>query len=278
MSDEKRPTIPELEEFILSDIRENLNLQIGVGQQGMAVRVRSRYTGSPKPTATEVTEAVWSLIARGLAYIDFSNADESPMNTNDSRKWWVYPTARAKQYARDELPSPDVPDKYLKCLFDGIPQGSNLVELYIREALQTYANQNYIASAVMLGVASEAAFLEMAEVFCDYLPNTEGEKLRRFLESPKSKYSAMLDEFRKRFDVRKGDFPPELADNIDLQLNSVLDLIRRYRNDSGHPSGFQINRAECHQSLVCFVQAAKRLYQLKDFFDEQMRKGASNAE
>ena len=267
MSEESRPTIAEIEEFLLLNAGRQLVGQMGVGRHGIVGEVIDKYPGESRPNPQEVAEAIWGLVGRGLLYLDFSN-DSDPLRANP-KNWSIYPTKMGWQYDPDGLPNPDIPDRYLQRFAGSIPDASDLVRQYVNEALQAYTNRLYMAAAVMLGVAAEAAFLEMAEAFCACLPEKEAGKLRGFVESPKSKYSALLDEFRKRFEVRKGDFTPAIGEKIDLQLNTILELIRTYRNDSGHPTGVRMERDECHQSLVAFTTTAKRLYSLKREFEQK---------
>ncbi|MBI2433779.1 MAG: hypothetical protein HYV26_13005 [Candidatus Hydrogenedentes bacterium] len=275
MPDAGEPTVAEVEEFLLQHIDRNLHSNIGVGRNGFVAAVAHVYGSQPSPPPNVVAEAVWKLVGKGLVYIDFSNdSGFNGGNHADAKNWFIRLTQRGREFQTSaKLPDPDLPDKYLQSFVQAIPDVSDAVRLYINEALETYNNRNYIASAVMLGVAAEAAFLEMADGFCHFLPNTEAERLREYLNHPKSKYSAMLDEFRKRFEVRKGDFPPEMSDKIDLQLNGILELIRTYRNDSGHPTGFQMGRAECHQALVAFAHTGRQLYALKNEFEARVAAG-----
>jgi hypothetical protein len=146
-------------------------------------------------------EAIWGLVGRGLLYLDFSN-DSDTLRASSSN-WSICRTKRGKQYDPEDLPNPDIPERRLQRFAESIPDVSDSVRQYLNESLQAYTNRLYMAAAVMLGVAAEAAFLEMAEAFCAYLPPKEAEKLSGFLRNPKSKYSTLLDEFRKRFEARK---------------------------------------------------------------------------
>lgn len=264
MNDPAAPTVSDVEAFLLQNRWQNMLGNLGVGRHGIVADVLRLYPGDTKPRPETIMEAVWGLISKGYAYIDISN-DSGSMSGNhaDPKNWLVRPTKRGLEFD-SSLPNPDLPDKFLQSFAENIPGVSEKVRLYVKEALCTYNNRTYIAAAVMLGVAAEAAFLEMAVQFCAYLPSAEAENFRKYLKGPS--YSVLLDEFRKRFESRKKDFG-DLGDKIDLQLHSVLDLIRNYRNDSGHPTGFQMDRATCHQSLVVFANTARRLYALKAAFE-----------
>jgi len=65
----------------------------------------------------------------------------------------------------------------------------------------------------MLGVASEAAFLEMAQASVDWL-QAAGQKLQAVLDNPRQPYVKKFGEFRKRIEPRKPELPTELADGM----------------------------------------------------------------
>src|SRR3970282_369700 len=102
--------------------------------------------------------------------------------------------------------------------------------------VRCYTHACYLASAVMLGVASEAAFIEMAEASVNWLQSA-GVTLKKILDDPRLPYVRKFEEFRKRVESRKADLPDELADGMSLTFDAVLDLLRVRRNDAGHPTG-----------------------------------------
>ena len=119
----------------------------------------------------------------------------------------------------------------------------------------------------MLGVASKAAFIEMATSFGKWLPDPQGKKFIELLENPKGDYISKFIEFRKRIEPIRTDLPEELADGMALTLDSVLDLLRVYRNDAGHPTGKKILREDDFTNLQRFARYLEKLYALKNFFD-----------
>jgi hypothetical protein len=52
-----------------------------------------------------------------------------------------------------------------------------------------------------------------------------------------------------------------------LTLDTIADLLRIYRNDSGHPTGKQISREDAYSNLRVFMSYMERLYKLKAFFE-----------
>jgi len=63
--------------------------------------------------------------------------------------------------------------------------------------------------------------------------------------------------------------PPHLADGLDLTLSAVLDALRIYRNQAGHPTGKEIDRGTAFTILQMVPRYLQRMYDLKKFFDQE---------
>lgn len=204
-----------------------------------------------------VNEAVWTLVVRRLVWI--ATYDTNP------NQWYLQLTERGKAVADGETVNPDDPLGYMWRLLQTAPATSDVVQFYLRESLKSFEQECYLASAVMLGVAAEACMLEAADAFVNWSART-ARRLKEMLENPRTFYVAKLEEFQKRLAVAKGSLPPELSDNLDLDVTAVLQLIRLTRNDAGHPTGRQIDRQDAFDHLVIYARANKRLYDLISFF------------
>ena len=52
-----------------------------------------------------------------------------------------------------------------------------------------------------------------------------------------------------------------------LTLDSVLDLLRIYRNQAGHPTGKHVSRDDAFITLQMFARYLQKLYTLRSFFE-----------
>ena len=202
-------------------------------------------------------EAVWSLVARRLAYI--------AMNETWSGDWKLMLTAKGHAVAEGTQVNPDDPSNYMKRLLEVAPTTTNTVRLYLEESLHAFVEECYLSSAVMLGVAAEAATLETADAFTVWA-GPSAEKLRAHLDNPKTCYVAQLEEFQKRLAAAKPNIPTGLSDSLDLYVNSLLQLIRLTRNEAGHPTSRRLDRDACFNNLIVYASVHKRLNLLKNFF------------
>jgi hypothetical protein len=111
----------------------------------------------------QVMEVLWQLVSDGLVFVDYTQP--SPDN------WvWVLSERGQRVAASGADYEPDNPEGYLRVLRIRIPEIDEQVFLYVREALGAYAASCYLASSVMLGVASERAFQLLGESFALWLP------------------------------------------------------------------------------------------------------------
>lgn len=234
--------------------------RLGSGHHYLSERVAQQFGSGRRPPPRQVMEATWSLISQGLAYIDYSQ----PSVDN----WTLHLTPAGEAAAGDQSINPDSPGEYLQRLRADVPGASATVWQYANEALASYVNRCYLASAVMLGVASEAAFLEMAEAFAGWLPEGERERYSSLINKRNAAYLAKFEDFRRKLEPRKPDLPEDLSDGMALTLDSVLDLLRIYRNEAGHPRGKQIDRAQARINLEMFARYLQRMYAFKAFFEQ----------
>lgn len=207
-------------------------------------------------------QVMWRLVVEQLVFIDFHQPESS--------NWAWYLTSRGAQVVASGTYDPVDPDGYLRRL-QAIPELDPGIAVYAREALVSFEGKCFLASTVMLGVASEAAFDALVVAFQAWNGLTV-EEARRFADAINGKqYATRFDAFRRRLEPKKGDLPDELASGLELILNGVLELLRLNRNAAGHPTGRQIDETTAYTSLQLFEGYLRRLYALKSFFDGDRR-------
>ena len=203
----------------------------------------------------QIMEGVWSLIGQGLAYLDYSQ--------DAATNWELLITANGRAVVNDEGINPDDPAGYIQNLDHEVPDLSEVAKNYAHEALYAYNARLYRSSVVMLGVASEAAVLEVAAALAQTMREEKRRQYLEQLEAPNRSYNAKFEDFRKKLKSRTDSMPEELTTNLDLTMNSVGELLRVYRNNAGHPTGKVASRHDCFTFLHMFVQYTKRLYAIK---------------
>ena len=139
--------------------------------------------------------------------------------------------------------------------------------MYLTESLQAYLKGLMFSSAVMLGVASEKAFLLLLEAFTNSLTKeSKKQKFQRLQNTFKTK--TKFNKLKSEIIAMRRTLPKELEDNLESQVEGIFHLIRVTRNDAGHPTGKIIERGEAFTNLQLFPIYCKRVYGLINYFNK----------
>lgn len=212
----------------------------------------------PKEDREKVRQIVWEFILQGILAIGLNESNPN------------FPFVSITEYGREVLESgqtlPYDPDGYLRKLKTEIPNLDPLIEMYLSESLQAYLKGLMFSSAVMLGVASEKAFLVLLEAFTNALTNkTKKRKFQNLQNSIRTKKK--FDQLKKEIMAVRQTLPQELSEDLESQLDGIFNLIRVTRNDAGHPTGRRIERGVAYTHLQLFIFYCKRIYGLIDYFN-----------
>ncbi|MFA6072779.1 MAG: hypothetical protein WC758_01570 [Candidatus Woesearchaeota archaeon] len=163
-------------------------------------------------------------------------------------------------------PQPYDPEGYLKYLKTEIPNLDNTIYVYMAESLNAYLKGLMLSSTVMLGCASEKAFLLLKE---NFLLSISDDIKRKSIENKMSwGIKKQFEEFRIHLKQIKSNLPKDMSDDLDIQLDGVFNFIRNCRNDVGHPSGRNIEKSLAFNNLRLFVPYCKRIYELIEYFKD----------
>jgi len=213
----------------------------------------------PKQDREKVRQIVWEFILQGILAIGLNEQNPS------------FPFVSITEHGKEVLESgrtlPHDPDGYLKRLKTEIPNLDPLIEMYLSESLQAYLKGLMFSSAVMLGVASEKAFLMLFEAFTNSL--TDRTKIQKFHSLQKSFLTKKkFDDLKKEIMAIRRTLPRELSDDLESQFDGIFNLISVTRNDAGHPTGRRIERGVAYTHLQLFPLYCRRVYGLIDYFNK----------
>ncbi|MFC0037662.1 hypothetical protein [Actinomadura rayongensis] len=242
------------------DIRsEALNL---LGTPGVDPRFADPYLPSTIRTRTgcrphQVWEALWGLVAEGLAYLD-----PSQQPSTDNWRWKL--TEAGMQAIEGGSWEPRDTEGYLRRLKHRIPDLDPAAVRYVKEALRAFNARCYLASSVMLGVASERVFTGLANSVVAAL-GSSADKLKTALDNPKHSQHTRFLELRKRLEPMRAQLPDDLGDS--LTLDAVGDLLRVTRNDAGHPTGREVDEDTAYTHLQMAARYLEKMTALQHYFD-----------
>ena len=168
---------------------------------------------------------------------------------------WLRVTEHGKKVIGNEGPVPYDQNGYLDNLNERAIGISKLALEYIQEAILCFRGGAYRATAVMLGVASEEIFLDLIRAF-------EEKYSKKIIPEKYKPFQQIKDEFNKLFGPKNAELPAGLKNNIEQTLNGIHDLIKKGRDDSGHPTGIEITRDEVLASFSVLPLYVERVYQI----------------
>lgn len=103
---------------------------------------------------------------------------------------------------------------------------------YIEEALRCFTSGCNTAATMMVGIAAEAVFLGLCSVVAAKLKNAADQQALDRLQWVKPKHRWILDKFQALPQAERKKLP----ESLDVTLTSLYELIRKQRNEIGHPS------------------------------------------
>lgn len=203
-------------------------------------------------------EVISNLMIEGVLMWGFNPSNPEPP--------FMSLTTYGKKVIESEDIVPHDPEGYLQAFKEKIPDVDDLILTYLTESIQTFRTNNLLASSVMLGVASEAAFNILFDTFIVALTGPKKEKFEKLRNSISIK--TKFDEIMKEIQRIKSELPTDVQENIDSELQGIFNLIRYQRNDTGHPTGKLVTRDEMFMSLRLFRTFCNKLYQLVHWLRE----------
>ena len=197
---------------------------------------------------------LWDLIIEGILRPGLNDGQNNNLP-------FFHVTKYGKAILQDGSASPYDPDGYIKRLKDAIPKVDSVILTYLNEALRSFRIGCLLSSTVTLGCASEKAFLLLVGTYGNSLSSPSKEKFVKNTEGRMIK--RQYDEFQKMLDSElKARLPSNLKDDLDITLSGIFSMIRTLRNNSGHPTGREVNREQAYANLVVFPTYLKRIYAL----------------
>jgi hypothetical protein len=208
------------------------------------------------PLAEKITAVIWELIIEGV-YTPGTGVQTPNL-----------PYLRATEYGRKcfeagELTAHD-PDGYLRRLKEACPTIDAITLLYTGEALDTFRAGKHLASTVMIGVAAEKMLLRLVDSVHGALESVQ--RQTKFQQETKGKGAKKQhDEVLKRLTSPSTPLPAEPESVLTQHIDAIYDLIRRTRNDVGHPTGRRMERDETHALLLLFPTYCKTVHSLMEW-------------
>lgn len=248
---------------ILAALSEGV-VHAGLWKNGLLKRWQEEGTSIP---VKEFHALVWKLICEGLVFPlpDFNN--ESGLSDFQLKL-----TEQGRRYMETEGDfEPDDPEGFLDLLDQRVPDLAPLVRKYFQEALFAYRADCFLASAVMLGCASEKAILLLGETYLANPSTGSSEKFEKDFCNPKIGFARKLQALRDRIRSCASSLPLEFKRDAMTALNGTADFIRQTRNEAGHPSGVELSRDNVRTNSKVALHYIQIIHALSDYFRKAAR-------
>lgn len=178
---------------------------------------------------------------------------------------WSFGHYLLTPHGRRVLENPDYEphdaEGYLARLRQEVPGTDPVIDAYLVEALGCYRHGFHLASAVMLGAASEKAMLGLIETMKRGLKDPAFDKAIERAQTIKQKQEAVT-----KFLPDPKTLPGELAERLPQAVEFVFHTLRIARNDAGHPTGRFVQPGVVHGNLVLFPSYLRTLKDLDAHF------------
>jgi hypothetical protein len=142
----------------------------------------------------------------------------------------------------------------------------------VEEALNTYRNCCYKATAVLIGAATEGLILELRDEFLNGL-KAAGRKPPKSLDAWQVKTitdvilkSDLLADLLAESKTTSDDSLRQLHEQAETRLSPCAAEFRKTRNAAGHPAILDpVHPADVHANMLLFPSTAKMLMQLTNW-------------
>jgi hypothetical protein len=199
----------------------------------------------------QVREVVWELTFQGIIVPGFDSGTQASLPWFKVTDWGKHSLELSEYLPYDAT-------LFIERLRNEVPLVDTLVVLYITEALKCFRFGVFIASAVMVGVAAE----QMIYVLKNAVSNSfdSADKKKKFEADARETVKRVYAATWKRLDPLREQMPGGLSDAIGVELAAIFEMVRRTRNEAGHPTGKNIERHEAEALLLLLPTHIKTVY------------------
>jgi len=209
--------------------------------------------GGPNRTAIEdqIREIVWELAFQGIIVPGFDSSSQAGLPWFKLTDWGERSLERGEYLPYDAT-------LFMERLRNEVPAVDPLIVMYLTEGLRCFRFGAFIASAVMVGVATEQMILLLKDAVYNSLNSPE--KKSKFEKEAREKIKRIHTAIWNRLDPVRENMPYGLSEAIGVEFTAIFEMVRRTRNGAGHPTGTNIERHEAEALLLLFPTHVKTVY------------------
>lgn len=215
----------------------------------------------PESDRLTLQELTWELIIQGVIT---PGADWANPNL---------PFFRVTEYGQRCLAESTILPHDYGAYLDNIKQVTQNTDptflLYLTESVEAFNKALYISCTVNLGIASEQLTLLLVEAYKGAIKSVANKTKFEEAINRQRHIAYQFEELFKRLVANKTVFPSDIADNLDM-IRFLAEIIRKERNDAGHPTGRTFTREEALVLLIAFPAHYKAVIKLLDWLNTNL--------
>jgi len=169
-------------------------------------------------------EIMWQLIIQGVITVG--------MNSDNPNLPWFRITDYGQKVLDAERLIPHDPTGYLDEL-RGVagPLDISVMVSYVEEALACFVSGCNVAATLLLGVAAESVFNELCSAIQPTMADPNERSNLDLTRQVRPRHRWLVTKYQNLSAAQRRQLP----ESLDVTLTSLYDLIRRQRNELGHP-------------------------------------------
>lgn len=236
---------------LMSQLQDDLGREFGDPEtQRIEVASNSFLTEEER---RDVYDILWSYVEAGI----LRPTTGGPRN--QSRTAWseLYRTPYGRKVLEGDGPLPEDIAEFLRRFGADAPQLDTTTRFYVEQALRAFRVKLFPSTVVMIGCAAERIMDCLAQALAPKLPPMLRGRLNKAITD--GPLAELWKVFRSQFDsYRFAIFAPHgLARSAETGLDGLFLVVKRARDDNGHPTEVQLSENEVRALLQVFLEHAR---------------------
>jgi hypothetical protein len=263
-----RIALTQVNEFQFSQFVAALWMQLEPLKVDGVVRTDPIHSFTNEPFVYSHVPRQLRVVAAETFQFLLQNAFITPMSSDFPRHAPNGPVYAVSERGREWAEAGDHPvedeNGYIKHLLELVPQPDPVVLQYVTEGLRSFDRRTYLAAAVMLGAASDAAIYNLGDALLKAIQREKKRKeLNELVDRRRlgglviwiGKFVADAKEIQRNFN------------GVEIHLMSLFDSIRIQRNDAVHPKTGLVSIHSLRLAFDAFPRAFQQATLLGDWLD-----------
>lgn len=161
-------------------------------------------------------------------------------------------------------------EKFPETIKERVPKCDEVILKLIDAAIRSYKADIPLATAFLVGAASEKAISLLIDFYAASIGDKENQARFQSRIGKKKVVSAKYDEFMASYKSCKTKCnEPSISNDLEIILDSMFQFYRITRNEVGHPQAAQgLNKGILLANLGQFVLYIERIYGLIGYFQK----------